>query len=109
MATSVPLQPVCIKSERARIPSSTAKCKACNKGGELIACSFCTASFHNTYACLGDAMLSNASLVASPTFPCACPLCFKKGIAAIQRAVLKPTAQRPPGAKNQRKHKKQKK
>ena len=42
-------------------------------------------------------------LVKSSTFPWACPVCFKKGVAAVQRAVLKPTGQRAAGAKKPRK------
>ena len=42
------------------------------------------------------------ALVESPTFPWACQACFKKGVAAIQRAVLKPTGQRAAGAKRKR-------
>ena len=84
--------------------------KTCKKGGFLVACSFCTASFHNTEACLGDAKLQSSTpatpstLATSPThtFPWACPMCFKKGVTAIQRAVLKPTGQGAAGAKRKR-------
>ena len=50
--------------------------KTCKKGGFLVASSFCTASFHNTEACLGDAKLQSSTpatpstLATSPTFPC---------------------------------------
>ena len=90
------------------LPSAAGKCKTCKKGGFLVACSFCTASFHNTEACLGDAKLQSSTpatpstLATSPTFPWACPTCFKKGVTAIQRAVLKPTGQGAAGAKRKR-------
>ena len=63
--------------------------------------SFCTAVFHNSDSCLGNAKLPEP-LFKSPTFPWACPTCFKKGVTAIQRTVLKPTGQRPAGAKRKR-------
>ena len=44
-------------TQRKRLPPAAGKCKTCKKGGFLVACSFCTASFHNTEACLGDAKL----------------------------------------------------
>ena len=68
----------------------------------LLACNFCTAVYHNSDACLDDAKVAPA-LAESPSFPWACPACFKKGITAVQRAVLKPAAQRAPGAKKKRK------
>jgi hypothetical protein len=51
---------------------------------------------------LGAAKVQEA-LATSASFPWACPACFKKGVAAVQRAVLKPVAQRPAGAKKPRK------
>ena len=97
-------------TQRKRLPPAAGKCKTCKKGGFLVACSFCTASFHNTEACLGDAKLQSSTpatpstLATSPThtFPWACPTCFKKGVTAIQRAVLKPTGQGAAGAKRKR-------
>ena len=53
--------------------------------------------------CIGDGTLVSEPLVKSSTFPWACPACFKKGVAAVQRAVLKPTGQRAAGAKAKRK------
>ena len=56
----------------------------------------------------GDAKLQSSTpatpstLATSPTFPWACPTCFKKGVTAIQRAVLKPTGQGAAGAKRKR-------
>ena len=93
--------------QRKRLPPAAGKCKCCKKqaqqGGEwLLACNFCTAVYHNSDACLGDSKVVPA-LAESPSFPWACPACFKKGIAAVQRAVLKPAAQRAPGAKKKRK------
>ena len=91
-------------TERARLPPASGKCKACKAGGdELLACSFCTAVYHNTEACLGEAMVANEALARSASFPWACPACFKKGVAAVQRAVLKPTGQRAAGTKKPRK------
>ena len=85
-----------------RLPPAAGKCKTCKKGGFLVACSFCTASFHNSEACLVDAKLESLALATSPNFPWACPTCFKKGVTAIQRAVLKPTGQGAAGAKRKR-------
>ena len=99
--TALPLQPVVKASQRARLPPPTGKCKKCKQGGELLACSFCTAVFHNSDACLGEDKHS-VDLAASSCFPWACPACFKKGIASVQRAVLKPTGQRAAGAKRKR-------
>ena len=83
------------------------KCKACKKqGGELLACSFCAAVYHPTAECLGEAMLAQGALAASSSFPWACPACFKKGVAAVQRTVLKPVGQRAVGARKPRKKKK---
>ena len=86
------------------MPAPNGKCKKCKGGGELLACSFCSAVYHNTEACLGDAKVSEA-LAESPSFPWACPACFLKGVKAVQRAVLKPTGQRAAGAKRLRKKK----
>ena len=88
------------------VPAS-GKCKVCKNGGELLACCFCAALYHNSKACLPHATLSSA-LAASVCFPWACPACFKKGIASVQRTVLKPTGQQPAGAKKP-KNKRQKK
>ena len=77
---------------------------ACKAGGDgLLACSFCTAVYHNSEACLGEAQVVNKALAKSASFPWACPACFKKGVAAVQRAALKPTGQRAAGAKKPRK------
>ena len=91
-------------TERACLPPANGKCKACKAGGDgLLACSFCTAVYHNSEACLGEANVVSESLAKSASFPWACPACFKKGVAAVQRAVLKPTGQRAAGAKKPRK------
>ena len=77
----------------------------CKSGSdELLACSFCTTVYHNSEACLGEARVANEAKSAS--FPWACPACFKKGIAAVQRGALKPTGQRAAGAKKPRKKRK---
>jgi hypothetical protein len=77
----------------AKLPPATGKCKKCKQGGELLACSFCTGVYHNCDACLGEAKLSD-ELAASACFPWACPACFKKGIASVQRTVLSRPASR---------------
>jgi hypothetical protein len=101
---AIPLQPIVKTTERARLPSRSGKCKVCKGGGDgLLACSFCTASYHNSDACLGEAKVTNEALASSPSFPWVCPGCFKKGLAAVQRAALRPTVQRAPGAKKPRK------
>ena len=100
-------QPVCKTTQRARHAPASGKCKVCKTGGELLACCFCTALFHNSEACLPQATLSTA-LAASACFPWACPSCFKKGIASIQRTVLKPAGQRPACAKKKSRKKRQK-
>ena len=99
--TALPLQPVVKTSQRARLPPASGKCKKCKLGGKLLACSFCNAVYHNSDACLGEAKLSDA-LAASACFPWACPTCFKKGVASVQRTVLKPTGQRAAGVKRKR-------
>jgi hypothetical protein len=99
--TALPLQPVVKTSQRACLPPATAKCKCCKLGGELLACSFCTAVYHNSDACLGELKLSD-ELGAFACFPWVCPACFKKGIASVQRTVLKSTGQRAAGAKRRR-------
>jgi hypothetical protein len=104
--SALPLQPVVKTSQRARLPPAAGKCKACKQGGMLLACSFCTAVYHNTDACLGESKLS-PELAASASFPWACPVCFKKGITSVQRIVLKPTGQRAAGAKRTRAARKQ--
>jgi hypothetical protein len=91
-------------TERARLPPASGKRKVCKVGGDgLLACSFCTAVCHNSEACLGEANVVSESLAKSASFPWACPACFKKGVAAVQRAALKPTGQRAAGAKKPRK------
>ena len=45
----------------------------------------------------------NEALAKSASFPWVCPACFKKGVAAFQRAALKPMGQRAAGAKKPRK------
>ena len=101
---AIPLQAVVKTTERARLPPASGKCKACKAGGDgLLACSFCTAVYHNSEACLGEARVANEALAKSASFPWACPACFKKGVAAVQRAALKPTGQRAAGAKKPRK------
>ena len=101
------LQQICTMTQRARLAPAMGKCKACKKqGGELLACSFCAAVYHPTAECLREAMLAQGALAASSSFPWACPACFKKGVAAVQRAVLKPVGQRAAGARKPRKKKK---
>ena len=91
-------------------PPASGKCKACKAGGDgLLACSFCTAVYHNSEACLGEAWVANEALAKSASFPWACPACFKKGVTAVQRAALKPTGQRAAGAKKSRKKRAKKK
>ena len=51
----------------------------------------------------GSRRVANEALAKSASFPWACPACFKKGVAAVQRAALKPTGQRAAGAKKPRK------
>jgi len=106
--SALSLQPVCKTTQRARLTSASGKCKKCKQGGQLLACCFCTALYHNAEACLPQATLSSA-LAASACFPWACPACFKKGMAAVQRTVLKPTGQRAAGAKKPRKKRQKKK
>ena len=96
------LQPVVKTTERARLPPASSKCKKCKEGGELLACSFCTAVYHNTDACLGEAKLDE-SLAKSASFPWACPACWKKAAVSIQKVALKPTAQLAAGKKKRRK------
>mmetsp|Transcript_57363 Transcript_57363/g.94858 ORF Transcript_57363/g.94858 Transcript_57363/m.94858 type:complete len:110 (+) Transcript_57363:98-427(+) len=99
--SALSLQAVCKTTQRARLAPASGKCKKCKQGGELLACCFCAALFHNTEECLPQATLSN-TLAASPCFPWACPACFKKGITSVQRIVLKPTGQLAAGAKKPR-------
>ena len=107
---AIPLQAVVKTTERARLPPASGKCKACKAGGDgLLACSFCTAVYHNSEACLGEAWVANETLAKSASFPWACPACFKKGVTAVQRAALKPTGQRAAGAKKSRKKRAKKK
>ena len=97
------LQAVVKTTQRARLPPATGKCKKCKDGGgELLACSFCTAVYHNTDACLGEAKLDE-SLAKSASFPWACPACWKRAAVSIQKAALKPTAQPAAGKKKRRK------
>ena len=97
-------QAVVKTKERARLPPASGKCKVCKAGGDgLLACSFCTAVYHNSEECLGEAQVANEALAKSASFPWACPACFKKGVAAVQRAVLKPTGQRAAGARSRAK------
>ena len=106
---AIPPQAVVKTTERARLPPASGNCKVCRAGGDgLLACSFCTAVYHNSAACLGEARVANEALAKSASFPWACPACFKKGVAAVQRAVLKPTGQRAAGAKKSRKRGKKK-
>ena len=94
------LQAVVKTTQRARLPPASAKCKKCKAGGgELLACSFCTAVYHNTDACLGEAKLDE-SLAKSASFLWACPACWKKAAVSIQKVALKPTTQ--PAAGTQR-------
>jgi len=96
------LQAVVKTTQRARLPPASGKCKKCKAGGELLACSFCTAVYHNTDACLGEAKLDE-SLAKSASFPWACPACWKKAAVSIQNVALKPTAQPAAGKKKRRK------
>ena len=102
--SSLKLQQVCLTTGRARLAPPSGKCKACKQQGDgLLAGSFCAAVYHPTDACLGEAKLAQAALATSASFSWACPACFKKGVAAVQRAVLKPVQQRAAGAKKPRK------
>ena len=96
------LQPVVKMTERAHLPPASGKCKKCKEVGELLACSFCTAVYHNTDTCLGEAKLDE-SLAKSASFPWACPACWKKAAVSIQKVALKPTAQPAAGKKKRRK------
>ena len=73
-------------TQLARLAPATGKRKKCKQGGALLACSFCAAVFHNCNECIGDGTLVSEPLVKSSTFPWACPVCFKKGIAAVPSA-----------------------
>ena len=70
--------------------------------GAVYECSFCTAVYHNTDACLGEAKLDEP-LAKSASFPWVCPACWKRAAVSIQKAVLKPTAQPAAGRKKRRK------
>ena len=72
------LQQVCKTSQRARLAPPTGKCKKCKQVGALVGCSFCTAVYHNSDACLGEAKMALEALVKSPTFPWAFPACFRR-------------------------------
>ena len=72
-------------SDRNLVPRNLCGC------GLLLACSFCPAVYHNTVACTLNCV--EPSLAAAPAFPWACMPCLKKGVAAVQRKVLKPTEQ----------------
>ena len=52
---------------------------------------------------LSPVQVVNEALATSASFLWACPACFKKGVAAVQRAALKPMGQRAAGAKGPRK------
>ena len=52
------LQQVCKTSQRARLAPPTGKCKKCKQVGALVGCSFCTAVYHNSDACLGEAKVA---------------------------------------------------
>ena len=71
----------------------------------MLACSFCTAVYHNSDACVGELKLSD-ELAASACFPWACPSCFKKGVVSVQRAVLKPAGQQVAGTKKRQRRRK---
>ena len=105
--SALSLQAVCKTTQRRRLAPASGKCKTCKKGGELLACCFCAALYHNCEVCLPQATLSS-TLAASACFTWACPACFKKGVASIQRTVLKPTGQRPAGAMKAQKKRKRK-
>ncbi len=65
------LHQVCKSTQRARLAPTAGKCKVCKQGskeGSLLACSFCTAVFHNSSKCLGDAkvFVGAAGQVANP-------------------------------------------
>jgi len=62
---------------------------------------------HNASPCIDNALAS--SLGSSSSFLWACAVCFKKGVTAVQKAVLKPMAQRAAGAKKPRKKRAKKK
>ena len=75
----------------ARALPAGAKCGKCKSAeGELRTCSFCMFSvFHDTPECLGEQRRPETSL-AHPAFPWACPKCFKKGKAALEKTLLGP-------------------
>ena len=56
------LQQVCKTSQRARLAPPTGKCKKCKQVGALVGCSFCTAVYHNSDACLGEAKMALEAL-----------------------------------------------
>lgn len=96
-------QAVVMTTQRTRLPPASSKCKVCKSGGDgLLACNFCPAVYHNSDVCLGDAQITDA-LAASSSFLWACPACFKKGVTAVQRVVLKPAGQRMAGVRKPRK------
>ena len=67
---AIPTQAVVKTTERARLPPASCKCKVCKAGGDgLLACSFCTAVYHNSEACLGEAQVVNEALAKSASFP----------------------------------------
>ena len=72
----------------ARLPPPQAKCAKCKDGaGELRACSFCAAVYHDTAECLGQTRGAAASYM-SELYPWCCPKCFEKGKAAWAKKKL---------------------
>ena len=70
------------------------RCESCNKGGDLLACSFCNVVYHNTPACLGSNVLCEAA-IANEDYEWACPKCFKIAV----RELIKPKRKPPPPRK----------
>jgi hypothetical protein len=79
------------------------KCKTCKQGGELLPCSCCSSCFDNEEVYLKQAPLA-VQLAFAPMFTWACPACFTKGSAAIQKSLLRPV-QSAAGAKRKRQKK----
>ena len=74
------LRAVVKTTERARLPPASGKCKVCKAGGDgLLACSFCTAVYHNSEACLGEANAVSESLAKSASFLLGVPGLLQEG------------------------------
>ena len=78
------------------------RCEKCDRGGDLLSCSFCNLVYHNKRGCLPKKWVISNELLNSSSYEWACPECLKKGAQMHQRKQVTPAGAVAAGKKRRR-------